>query len=172
MESVLREQHYQTKSQGDRVLPAVRAAGEGRYALANRGANTRLHYVLKLPQEIGEVQQDLGIKPSGSMVVSVKNPEASSPAGTGLDPADAPDLPPELQDRFQGKRFMPADPPAFLNHEGVELILIGAGDAVPEDLKDQFTDEDLDAANLPGLEELKLDSPDHPSKPLFQGEWE
>ena len=52
------------------------------------------------------------------------------------------------------------------------MILIGAADDVPDELKDQFTPEDFEAADLPALEELKLDSPDHPTKPLFRGEWE
>jgi hypothetical protein len=137
-----------------------------------RGPNTRLHYVLKLPEELGEVQEQLGIKKAGSMVVSVKNPEVSGPPGTGLDPEETPDLPQELQDRFRGRRFIPADPPSLLNHEGVELILIGGGDEIPEELKEQFAEENAEAAELPALEELKLDSPDHPTKPLFSGEWE
>jgi len=172
IEKELREQKYQTRTRGERVLPAVRPAGEGRYALVSRGPNTRIHYALKLPQQMGEVQEQLGIKQAGSMVVSIKNPEVSGPAGTGLDPEDAPNLPQELQDRFRGRRFIPSDPPSLLNYEGVEVILIGAGDEVPRELKDQFIDEDFDAANLPGLEELKLDSPDHPTKPLFSGQWE
>jgi hypothetical protein len=97
---------------------------------------------------------------------------ASVLRGTGLDPEQTPDLSPELQDRFRGRRFIPADPPPLLNHKGVELILIGAGDDIPEDLKDQFTQEEADAAELPALDELKLDSPDHPAKPLFSGKWE
>jgi hypothetical protein len=173
VEKDLREQRYRTRTRGERVLPAVRPAGEGRYALISRGPNTRLHYVLKLPQEMGDVQEQLGIKKAGSMVVSIKNPDASGPAGTGLEPEQTADLPQELQDRFRGRRFIPADPPSLLNYEGVELILIGAGDEVPEELKEQFTaDDDGDAADLPALEELKLDSPDHPTKPLFSGEWE
>lgn len=50
--------------------------------------------------------------------------------------------------------------------------MIGAGDDIPEELKDQFTEEGADAAELPALEELRLESPDHPTKPLFSGEWE
>ena len=172
LEKELREQRYRTRTRGERVLPAVRPAGEGRYALVMRGPNTRLHYLLKLPEEVGEVQEQLGIKKSGSMVVSVKNPEVSSPPGTGLEPEQSADLPQELQDRFRGRRFIPADPPSLLNYEGVELILIGAGDEIPEEVKEQFAEEDSDAAELPALEELKLDSPDHPTKPLFSGEWE
>jgi hypothetical protein len=172
LEKELREQRYQTRTRGERVLPAVRPAGEGRYALIMRGPNTRLYYALKLPEQIGEVQEQLGIKKTGSMVISVKNPEASGPPGTGLDPEQTPDLPQELQDRFRGRRFIPADPPSLLNYEGVELILIGAGDEIPEELKEQFTEDEADAAELPALEELKLDSPDHPTKPLFSGEWE
>ena len=36
-------------------------------------------------------------------------------------------LPSHLRERFHGRRFVPVDPPAFLDQEGAEIILIGAG---------------------------------------------
>jgi hypothetical protein len=31
-----------------------------------------------------------------------------------------------MQDRFRGRRFTSVNPPDFLDHEGIELLLIGA----------------------------------------------
>jgi hypothetical protein len=68
-----------------------------------------------------------------------------------------------------GGRVRPSGAEAA-NCNRVELILVGAGDEIPEDLKDQFTAEEPGAVELPALEELNLDSPDHPTEPLFSGD--
>lgn len=48
IETELKEQHYQTKTRGKRTLPAARPAGEGVYALLQRGRNLYLTYELEL----------------------------------------------------------------------------------------------------------------------------
>ena len=40
-------------------------------------------------------------------------------------------------DRFRGRRYAPADPPEFLDHEGLELLLIAAGDETVEEDVDE-----------------------------------
>lgn len=61
VEAELKEQHYTTKTRGERTLPAARPAGEGVYALIRRGRNLYLTYELELPERPGEVQQELNI---------------------------------------------------------------------------------------------------------------
>jgi hypothetical protein len=97
------------------------------YALVRHDDHTHLAYALELPSKPGEVQEELEILPEASYIITVKNPEQPSPPGVGLDEAQQAELPNRLEARFRGRRFVPVDPPEFLDPEGAELILIGAG---------------------------------------------
>lgn len=72
--SGLTEEHYTTKTRGERVQPAARAVGEGPYVIAKGGKRGGVHwgYKLEVPQEPGEAQKVLGIRPEGSYVLSAK----------------------------------------------------------------------------------------------------
>ena len=59
-------------------------SGEGVYAITSTGQATHLSYILTVPSEVSEVQQELGLRQRASFVVSVKNPEISGPANTTL----------------------------------------------------------------------------------------
>jgi hypothetical protein len=106
--------------------PEARPAGEGRYAIVDHEGHTHLAYALELPHEIGDAQRQLNIRPEGSYIVAVRNPEAPAPPGVGLRPDRRAELPPELRERFRGRRFAPLHPPSFLDHVGTEIVLIGA----------------------------------------------
>src|SRR5205823_8637476 len=84
IEADLKEQHYTTKTRGERTLPSVRPAGEGVYALIQRGRNLHLTYELELPQRPGDVQEALNIERQAEYVISIKNPQTESPPGAGL----------------------------------------------------------------------------------------
>ena len=96
--------------------------------------HTHLAYALELPATPGDVQRALNVVPEGSYIVAVKNPEAPSPEGVGLDETRRARLPKALAARFRGRRFIPVDPPEFLDYEGVEIVLVGAGRNVAEAL--------------------------------------
>jgi len=133
---------YHTRTRGERFQPGARTAGEGEYALVRHGDHTHLDYQLYAPREPGDVQRDLHVEPRASYIVAVKNPVRRPPPETE---AEAPEpleaaLPPELMRRFRGRRYAPADPPEFLDHEGVELMLIAAGDDTIEDGAQERTD--------------------------------
>ena len=51
---------------------------------------------------------------------AVKNPEAPSAPGTGLDETRRATFPKKLRERFAGRRFIPAEPPDFLDYEWAE----------------------------------------------------
>ncbi len=152
--------------------PAARPVGEGRYVIARHGNHTHLAYLLELPREPGEAQAELRIAPEASYVLSIKNPRAASPPGVGLSPRRKARLPKRLQDRFGGRRFESADPPAFLDHEGTEILLVGARQEPEEEL-----DVDIDAESCPDerqadvFKELHMAPSRHPTAPLFTGEW-
>jgi len=163
--------NYRTETQGDRQLPEARPAGEAVYALVRHGRDSVLAYALELPEEPGEVQKAFGIEPRGRFVVSIKNPEAGSTAGVGLDQGQRAELPEELRELFGVRKWHPADPPAFLDHEGVELILIG-GRVAPDDelgLELEPQPEDEDQAEV--FRDLHIDRTEKAIRPLFEGRW-
>lgn len=84
MTEALGEDHYDTKTRGERVRPAARPAGEGVYVLARTGSKMHLAYALELPDKPGPVQKQLNIEPEASFALSIKNPEKGSPRNTGL----------------------------------------------------------------------------------------
>lgn len=162
---------YRTETRGDRVQPEARAAGEGRYALVDHDGHTHLAYALELPTRPGEAQEELAIQKEASYVVAVKNPQAPTPQGAGLAPTQRADFPGELGDRFHGRRFVPVDPPAFLDHEGTELVLIGAAEDASAELEIGLDPERerLETAEI--VRELGLRREERSSEPLERGAW-
>ena len=150
VEADLKEQHYTTKTRGERTLPPARPAGEGVYALVQRGRNLYLTYELELPEKPGEVQQ--------------------APPQAGLPERDEADYPTSLQREFRGRRFASEDP-HLLDYEGAEFVLIGAR-SDPErayGVEIEAEHETADKADI--FRKLKLSRREHPVEPLFEGEW-
>ena len=85
---------YETKTLGTRRTEPVTPVAEGVYAITRtEDATTHLVYSTTIPSELGEVQEDLGIKSQGSFIISAKNPERSGPASAQLP--EKPDFPKE-----------------------------------------------------------------------------
>lgn len=162
----LNEQIYSTRTRGKRVLPAVRPVGEGIYCIAMHGRNTYLAYTLELPSKCGEVQKTLEIEPQASYVLSMKNP-----AMPGKRSSKTVTYPAKLQNKFKNLRFIPANPPEFLNYEGAELLLIGAKTNVEEELGIEIKKEHETINTADIFQELKLWKKEHPVSPLFEGRW-
>lgn len=80
IESEFKQHRYSTKTRGERTVPAVRPAGEGVYALLQRSRNLHLTYELELPEQSGEVQEELNIPCQGAYILSIKNLEKPAPA--------------------------------------------------------------------------------------------
>ncbi len=150
----------------------LRPAGEGVYALVLHGNHTHLAYVLELPLIPGEVQEAFNIKPEGRFVIAVKNPEATSPAGVGLEVERQPDFPRELSARFGDRRWVSVDPPDFLDYEGAELVLIGGRDDLGEDLGIGLTAHPEDEETAQIFSELHMEKSKRTTKPLLEGVWE
>lgn len=75
---------YMTKTAGSRHTPAAAPIGEGVYAITSTGRENHLAYILTLPSEIGEVQEEVGLKARGSFITSAKNPTTAAPRGANL----------------------------------------------------------------------------------------
>lgn len=146
----------------------ARPAGEGLYALARHGNHTHLSYVLDTPEKPGEVQEALNIVPRGDYVLSVKNPQASSPPGMGLDGDRKAELPDELQAKFGDRRFVSPDTPAFLDHDGTELLLLNAEDHAPDLGLDLEPDHQVGPVIFADLD---LERTERTTEPLMKGHW-
>lgn len=166
----LERKAYETRTRGVRVQPEARPAGEGRYVIAVHEDHTHLAYELELPPEPGPAQRAFNIRRQASFIVAVRNPEAPAPPGTGLPPRQRPELPPELMERFGGRRFVPVDTAALLDHERVELVLIGAAEDAERELgiETDAGDERLETADL--FAELRIRPGELPVEPLDKGE--
>jgi hypothetical protein len=75
---------YTTKTAGTRHTPAATPVGEGIYAITTTGRESHLAYILTLPTELSEVQQDVGLRERGSFITSTKNPKYPGPANASL----------------------------------------------------------------------------------------
>jgi len=128
LRDALRAYTYSTRRRGERHQPGARPAGEGAYRIVRHADHTHLSYELFAPRDLGPVQEDLHVQPQATYILAVKNPARRPPPGLDAPDLEEARLPPELAHRFRGRRYAPADPPAFLDHEGTEFILIAAGD--------------------------------------------
>lgn len=75
---------YETKTVGTRHTPAATPVGEGVYAITTTGRDSHLVYIVTLPEKLGQVQKDLGLKERGSFILSTKNPQHEGPANARL----------------------------------------------------------------------------------------
>ncbi|KAL6055189.1 BTB domain transcription factor [Balamuthia mandrillaris] len=172
---------YNTQTLGERTQEEERAAAEGRYSIVMYHDNTHLAFVLEKPEELGPVQKEFNIPKEGSYVISVKNPETPSPPYAGLPAYRKATFDAFLRDRFQGRKWVPADPIDYLNYENAELILVGAATDVRKELSEigekleEEVDEELrgmepmDASDV--FEELKMKKHEAPTTAVTTGEW-
>jgi len=172
IQTVIEGSDYETKTRGERVLPAARPAGEGVYALVRHDNHTHLAYTLEIPKRAGAVQRELHIEPEASYIVTVKNPQTPTPPGVGLPAETAADYPASLQSMFHGRRFLPADPPELLDYPGAQLILIGTSTDVHAELGIELNPQHEDERNAAIFRDLHLNRSEFPLEPLFRGKWE
>ena len=165
----LERQVYETRTRGLRIQPEARPAGEGRYAIVEHNGHTHLVYVLELPREPGPAQETFRIRPEASFIVAVRNPLAEAPPGMGLSPHQRADYPPELMERFRGRRFAPLDDPRFLD-EGAELVLIGASEDVESELGIALDPRDLRLETADIFRQLRIRPGELPTEPLERGQ--
>jgi hypothetical protein len=120
------------------------------------GDHTHLAYLIELPKRLGPTERDLIIKPEASDIVAVRNPESPHPPNAGRSFGREARFPPELQERFAGRRFIPVDPVELLDYERAELILIGAAENAEKELGTEFKPDDESEHTADVLRDLKL----------------
>ena len=125
--SALGEKHYSTKTKGERTLPVSHCLGAGKYLLVNHNNHTHFTYQLTNPSQIKETQKEFNLQKEDDYLISIKNPQASTPQGVGLAKEKKVKFPPSLQTKFANYSFIPLITSEFLDYEGVELLLIAKG---------------------------------------------
>jgi hypothetical protein len=117
--------------QSTRVLATVLECGAIVFLyrrIVGHDDHTHLSYELVAPRAPGTVQDDLHVQPEATYILDVQNPVRRAPPGNGVPKPHDIGLPAALMRRFRGRRYAPVDPPSFLDHEGLDLLLIAAGD--------------------------------------------
>jgi hypothetical protein len=165
---------HQREISGESHLPALRPIGKGGYRIIRHDDHTHFVYVLELPKASGGAQASFTLENQANYIISMKNPQQHREFATDLQqPAD---LPKRLQEKFADRRFCEADPPDFLNHAGMEFVLIAAGERIVADreieelgIKLQPELERVTSATI--FHDLKTEKSAHPPNPLFKGRW-
>jgi hypothetical protein len=117
---------------------------EGVYSLIHTKNTTHFAYMITVPSDIGQVQENFGIHDKGSFVVSVRNPSFESPPYARLP--ESASYPKSLLEEFQDLRWLPLHP-KFMDYKYCEILFIG-------EKQDTFPDADTkDDANLKEAEE-------------------
>jgi hypothetical protein len=172
VEDRLAPEARETKISGESHLPALRPIGEGVYRIIRHDDHTHFAYALELPKASGGAQASFTLENQANYIISMKNPQQRSGFATDLQhPAD---LPRRLQEKFGDRRFCEADPLDFLNHAGLEFVLIAAGERT-------VADRDIEEIGIklqPELErvtsdtifhDLKTEIWRHPPNPFLRG---
>ncbi|KAL7419740.1 hypothetical protein Q5752_005656 [Cryptotrichosporon argae] len=158
---------YDTKTLGKRHQPGARPAARGHYILHSprdgladdpstdrqRDFKLLLAYSITTPteEEFGNVQKELHIVSEGVLAIQVKDPNVESgdnPRAVSLPIEKRAKYPEALQSNFRNRRWIPANPPTFLDYTGTELLLISTPHEIEETLgKDgDKVERDLDEA--------------------------
>ncbi|KAL7938590.1 hypothetical protein V8C35DRAFT_288557 [Trichoderma chlorosporum] len=141
---------YETKTKGTRHTPAATPIGEGIYAITTTGRESHLAYMLTIPEKLGEVQKDLGVKEQGSFIISTKNPKYPSPASARLP--KGPEYPKKILEEFRDLRWIPSRP-HHLDYNNAQILLIGESSGIKKAL--ELQEADAKAHKEEPLEEME-----------------
>ena len=151
---------YATKTQGTSHTPPVTPVAEGVYAITTTGRESHLVYMTTIPSSLGEVQKDIGLRDSGSFVVSAKNPKFPGPANASLD--KSPEYPEDIMTEFRDLRWMPLQP-KLLDYVNTQFLLIGeskgvegALEGLPRDEKQEKDTPMEEMQRLEGEDEIRV----------------
>lgn len=147
---------YETKTVGTRHMPAMTPVGEAVYAITTTGRESHLAYILTIPEQLSEVQNDIGLKERGSFVISTKNPQTPSPPNANI--GRSPEYSQEILDEFRSLRWMPTQP-KHLDYVNAQILLIGESGGLDKATQVQPEDEKKDT-DTPLEEMEKLEGED------------
>jgi hypothetical protein len=154
----------------------ARPVGEGKYAIIKHHDHAELAYILEIPKEPGEAQQELGIEKEASYIVSVINPKIPVPEGYP-SVEQPPKYPKSILDDFdENENFISLDKNLdFINYPNAQVILIGArsgNDVVEEEMKIDIHEEKETVHSADIFNRLRIERENVPTKPLTEGKFE
>lgn len=71
---------YETITRGERFRPEAKPYAEGVYAITSTKRASHLAYILTIPAEPGDIQEDFGLRHRGSWIIQSKNPKYPGPS--------------------------------------------------------------------------------------------
>ncbi|KAJ5124295.1 uncharacterized protein N7515_008120 [Penicillium bovifimosum] len=113
---------YQTSTRGERHTEDAKPYAEGVYAITSTPRASHLAYILTIPAELGEVQQDFGLQQRGSWIIQSKNPKFPGPPMGQLP--KTPEYPDSVLEKFGDLRWVPLQP-EFMNYPNAQFLMIG-----------------------------------------------
>ncbi len=152
---------------------AARPVGEGKYAIVKHQNHTELAYVLELPKEPGEAQQELGIEKEASYVISVINPKI--PKSSNLPTTEEPpQYPQEVLNQFnENENFVSLGRDTkFIDYQSAQIILIGAREGKDVLKSEMGIDMKEEQSSADIFNKLKLRREQVPIRPLTEGKLE
>jgi hypothetical protein len=152
---------------------AARPVGEGKYAIVKHQNHTELAYVLELPNEPGEAQQELGIEKEASYVISVINPKI--PKSSNLPTIEEPPkYPQEVLNEFnENENFVSLSKDTkFIDYQNAQIILIGAREGKDVVKSEMGIDMKEEQSSADIFNKLELRRDQVPIKPLTEGKLE
>ena len=161
--------------QGD----VARPVGEGRYAIVKHQTHSELAYILEIPNEPGQAQNELGIEKEASYVISVINPKIPVPAGYPSS-EEPPKYPKEvLQQLSDTENFIPLSRNInLIDYQNAQIILIGARegqDIIKKEIGieiDYDKNETEESSSAGIFKKLKVHKDQVPIRPLIEGKLE
>lgn len=163
---------YETETRGKRRVEEAVPVGEGKYAIVRHDNHTELAYVLELPERTGPAQREFDIKKEASYIISVKNPDIQIPGFAAFEKSRKPQYPPNIKEKFGGRRWINVDAPELLDYENTQVLLIGAKQKNVEEELGIDLNEEKETKNTAELfKELRIRSEEVPLKPLLRGQF-
>ena len=157
--------------QGD----VARPVGEGKYAIVRHQNHAELAYILEIPNEPGQAQNELGIEKEASYVISVINPRIPVPAGypsTEVSPKYPKEI---LQELSETENFIRLSRDTkLIDYQNAQIILIGAREGQDVIKKEIGIEINHDGHEVPAdiFNKLMMRKDQTPIKPLLEGKLE
>ena len=161
--------------QGD----AARPVGEGKYAIVKHQTHAELAYILEIPNEPGQAQNELGIEKEATYVISVINPKIPVPAGypsTEVPPKYPKEI---LLQLSETENFIPLSRDTkLIDYQNAQIILIGAReghDIIKKEIGIEIKydkNQTAKSSSADIFKKLKVHKEQVPIRPLTEGKLE
>ena|SRR5690349_1357966 len=158
---------------------AARPVGEGKYAIVKHQNHAELAYILEMPNEPGEAQNELGIEKEASYVISVINPKVPRSSVGSLPITEEPvKYPDEVLKEFdENENFVSlAKDTKFIDYQNAQIILIGSRegrDVIKSEIGIKIAQESPQQQQSADIfNKLKVRKDQVPIRPLTEGKLE